>query len=418
MAFWDRWLAGFGRKSGAITSSLDLFKEIYGSRASSSGMTVTVDTALQVTTVLDCVRVLAEGVAQVPLKLFQESADGRTRTPAKAHPLYALLSTKPNPWQTSFEFRESLMFHTTLCGDFIAFKNVVRGTVRELIPFLPNTVTVKRDTSTLELTYEVRAPNGSQQVFPASAIWHVRGPSWNTWSGMGAVHLARDAIGLAIAAEGNQSAYHKNGGQVSGLLSMEGNLSDQGHAQLRAWVEKNYVGPENAGKWMILDRGTKFTPMQMTGTDAQQLETRRHQVEEICRAFRVMPIMVGFTDKTATYASAEQMFIAHVVHTLSPWYQRLEQSINVNLLSEEDRAAGIYAKFNANGLMRGDFGSRTEGYAKALGSGGSPAWMEINEIRALEEMDAVTWGDGKPQSTNQTPSGSEDPPPEDPAPTE
>jgi HK97 family phage portal protein len=134
----------------------------------------------------------------------------------------------------------------------------------------------------------------------------------------------------------------------------------------------------------------------MTGVDAQTLESRRFQVEETCRPFRVMPIMIGHADKTTTYASAEQMFLAHVVHTLAPWCERIEQAIGIGLL-DSDRDVGVYAKFNLNGLMRGAFKDRMEGYARALGAGGSPPWMEVNEIRALEEINPVDWGDGKPE---------------------
>lgn len=398
MAFWHRWF-GIGRKS----SSLDVLKSFFAV-PSSSGMSVTRDRALQVATVLACVRVLAEGVAQVPLKLFRESDDGRTRAPAKDLQLYHVLATKPNAWMTSFEFRETMVFHAVLAGDFFAFKNVVGGEIVELIPFEPERVTVKRNPRTMELTYEVRGDDGTTKLFPAETIWHLRGPSWNSWQSIGgAVKLAREAIGLAMAAETSHGSYHKNRGRVSGLVAVDGSLSEKGYADLREWIEKEHAGPENDGKIMIMDRAAKFTPMVLSGLDAQHLETRKHQIEEICRGFRMMPIMVGHADKTATYASAEQMFLAHVVHTLMPWYTRVEQSINANLLGDDDRAAGVYAKFNANGLLRGASADRAAFYASALGSGGSPAWIEINEVRALEELDAVPWGNGKPQSTNQTP---------------
>lgn len=399
MAFWHRWFGGARGKS----SALDLVRTMFAN-SSKSGQNVTRDNALQVQTVLACVRVLAEGVSQVPLKLYREDAAGRTRTPAKDLKLYQVLAAKPNAWMTSFEFRETMMFHAVLAGDFYAFKNVVGGEIVELIPFEPDRVSVKRNARTLDLTYEVRGDSGSVQAFPAEAIWHVRGPSWNSYTSIGgAVKLAREAIGLAMGLETSHAAYHKNRGRVSGLLAVEGALKTEGYAELRDWIEKEYTGPENDGKVMIMDRAAKFTPMVATGIDAQHLETRRHQREEICLGLRVMPIMIGISDKTTTYASAEQMFIAHVVHTLTPWYTRIEQSIDANLLGEAERDAGVYAKFNANGLLRGAMADRSQWYANALGSGGAPAWMEINEVRALEEMDAVAWGDGKPQSSNQTP---------------
>lgn len=148
---------------------------------------------------------------------------------------------------------------------------------------------------------------------------------------------------------------------------------------------------------MILDDDAKYTPFGMTGVDAQHLETRKHQIEEICRAFGVMPIMIGHADKTATYASAEQMFLAHVVHTLSPWYERIEQSADAQLLTEEDRAAGFYTKFSPNALMRGAAKDRAEYYKAALGTTQQPGWMTRNEVRALEEMNPVPGGDQFPE---------------------
>lgn len=386
-------------------TSLDLWRDIFGGNKAQSGQTVNAQTALQVTTVFACLRVLADGVAQVPLKLYRDGDDGRVKTPATDHPLYEVLYCKPNAWQTSFEFRETLMLHASLVGDFFAFKNMVRGTVKELIPLDPGRVKVFRNERTLELSYEVKASNGTKQVFPSEAIWHVRGPSWNSYQGLAAVELARESIGLALATEEHHSSMHKNGARPGGLLSVTGRLSDVEYSRLRTWLDENHNGSANAYSTMLLDRDAKFTPQAVNGVDSQHLETRRFQIEEICRAFRVSPIMVGYSDKATTYASAEQMFLAHVVHTLSPWYQRIEQSISANLLSSKDRRDGYYARFNANGLMRGAAADRAAFYTAALGSGGSPAWMEVNEIRALEDMNAVPWGDGAPAAANapQTP---------------
>lgn len=137
---------------------------------------------------------------------------------------------------------------------------------------------------------------------------------------------------------------------------------------------------------MILDRGAKWFPQMMTGIDAQQLETRKFQIEEVCRFFGVMPIMVGYSDKAPTYASAEQFFLSHVVHTLSPWYARVENSADLHLLTKKERASGLYFKFMAAGLLRGAAKDRADYYSKALGSGGSPAWMTQDEVRQLEEL--------------------------------
>ncbi len=336
-------------KSG---STLDLFKQIYGSRMTSTGKTVNVSTAIEVSTVFACCRVIGEGIAQVPLKLMRESADGTRRMPEKAHRLYNLLSFRPNRWQTSFEYREMLAWHVVLTGNHFSFINRKGGQILELYPFQPGAVKVLRDTDGT-LTYAVTTEDGSKQIYPAESIWHVRGPSWNSWHGLEPVKLAREAIGLAMATEEATGALHKNGVRPSGVYSVDKTLNDDQYAKLAKWIDERLSGAENLGKPMVMDHGAKWVSTQMTGIDAQTLEMRRFQIEEICRFARVMPIMVGYSDKAATYASAEQMFLAHVVHTLAPWYQRLEQSIDANLLTEKDRAAGLYSNFVEEGLLRG-----------------------------------------------------------------
>ena len=346
----------FASKSG---DPLSLFREIYGSLATKSGKTVNVGTAIEVSTVFACCRVVGEGIAQVPLKLMRESKDGKSRVPAKDNQLYNILAFRPNPWQTSFEYRETMAWHLTLTNNHYSFINRLRGKIIELIPLTPASVNIVR-ASDLTLTYEVTADNGSKQTFPAESIWHVKGPSWNSWTGLEAVKLAREAVGLAMATEEASSSLHKNGVRPSGVYSVEGTLKDDAYKSLSNWVNTHLGGAENTGKALILDRAAKWQSTAMSGIDAQSLETRRFQIEEMCRFFRVMPIMVGYSDKAATYASAEQMFLAHVVHTLAPWYQRLEQSIDANLLTDKDRASGLYSCFIEEGLLRGSMAETKE----------------------------------------------------------
>jgi len=369
------------RKKSA--SSYDILRQIAGwTRTSASGKNVTVQSAIEVATVLACVRVIGEGLSQVPLKIMQESQDGRTRKPGKDHPLYKLLGSRPNEWQTSFEYREMLAMHVVLCGNSYSFINRSnRAGIMELIPFLPGSVIVKR-ADDMTLTYEVRAENGEKKTFPAAAIWHVRGPSWNSWMGLDAVQVARETIGLAMSIEEQQARMQKNGARASGVYSVEGTLKDDQYKALKAWIEENISGTENAGKVMVLDRAAKFLNTGMTGVDAQTLETRRFQVEEICRAFRVNPIMVGAESKNTTYASAEQMFLAHVVHTLSPWFARIEQSIDANLLTEKDREQGYYSNFVDEGLLRGSMVQKKDTLLGYVNGG----LMTANEARAKLDM--------------------------------
>jgi HK97 family phage portal protein len=377
------WRDWFRRPERKYTT-LDLFREVFGGRSSSAGIAVNWDVAIGVSTVFACARVIADGLAQVPLKLYQESADGRKRTPARAHPLYDLLHRRPNAVQTSFEFRQTLGLHLTLTNNAYCLIERAPGSGRILMltPLDPKTVSVKR-AEDWSLGYELTDYYGKRYTAPPSMIWHIKGPAWATHVGLDAVNLARNAIGLSLAAEDSQAKFHKNGAKPSGVLSVEGVLNPTQYQQLVEFVKK--TAGDESGAPMILDRAAKWLSTAMTGVDAQHLETRRYQVEEICRAFRVMPIMVGYSDKAATYASAEQMFLAHVVHTLAPWYECIEQSIDVHLLSERDRANGLYAKFVEEGLLRGASKDTAEVLDKYVNGG----LMTPNEGRAKLDLDAM-----------------------------
>jgi HK97 family phage portal protein len=402
------WSKLFGRE--AKNSTLELFREIYGGRQSSSGATVNVETALETSTVFSICRVLADGVAQVPFRLYQ--TDGLSRMIATDHPLNMLINRRPNRWQTSFEFRETMMFHLVLTGNFFSYINRVgrNRTIKELIPLMPGDVEVCR-LPDMTIEYRVRGPDGSTQTFHQGDIWHVRGPSWNGWRGLDAVKYARNAIGLSMALETAHANLHKYGSQTSGLLSVEGNLGPERYKELAEWLDQYSIGGARYQKPMLLDKAAKWMTMAMTGVDSQHLETRRFQLEELCRGARVMPIMVGHSDKTAAYASSEQMFLAHVVHSLSPWYERIEQSADVFLLTDDELRQGYYTKFTSNGLMRGAADARANFYAKALGSGGTKGWMTQNEVRDSEDMDRsddpeadkLPQPTAKPQQTTEPP---------------
>lgn len=356
-------------------------------RTSKAGPTVNLETAIRVAAFFACLRVLSQGVAQVPFKPFQETEqNGLTKIlPARTHSVYDLVTAQPNDWQTDFEFREQQMIHAAV-GNAYAWKNVVRGEVRELIPLNPGRMLVEQETEYTAPTYKYTGKDGRVVQFPASQIWHLRGPSWTGFAGIDMLTVARDALGLSIALDDNVAGLHKNGVSPTGVYSVDGTLSPQQHKELTKWLKDNAAEP---GTPLILDRGAKWLQTVMKSVDAQTKEMRDQQVQEVCRFMGVQPMMIGFTDKTATYASAEQFAIQHVVHTLGPWYTRIEKSADVNLLTKKERAAGFYFKHNANALLRGAVKDRGDYFSKALGSGGSPAWMTQDEVRALEEMNPM-----------------------------
>jgi len=354
-----------------------------------SGKNVTHKTALQVAVAFCCARVISEGVAQVPFKLFLD--DGTKKMPATDHPLYDLLFRMPNSSSTSFQGRETFCFQTVFTGDSFSFINRGRGgEILELTNLEPSKVEVK-DPEFVggRPKYFVSGVGGERKEFPAESILHIKGPSWDGVVGLDAVKIAREAIGLSKAVEDSHAKMHANGVKSGGLLSVDGTLKEDQYKQLDDWIKQNFQG-KNAFSTMILDRSAKFTQMSMSGVDAQHIETRRYQIEEVCRFFRVMPLMVMQADKASTYASAEQMFLAHVVHTLAPWYERIEQSIDTQLLTKEERAAGYYVKFITQGLLRGALKDTCE-YLSKLATNGiitrneARALLELNPLEGLDE---------------------------------
>lgn len=381
MRFLDRLI---GRKS-TIFGAADIAAALVEQSSSKIGIAVNERTAMRVGAVFACARVIAEGISQVPFKLFTASPDGGRKV-VFDHSVSELFGIEPNDWQTPYEFMETIGLHLVLTGNFFAFKVLgVGGEVLEMLPLEPHWVTVNRGDD-WTLTYDVSFPGKARQRFSSDLVWHVRGPSWCSYFGLDVVRLAREAIGLSMATEEFGSNLFSKGARPGGLLTTEKDLGPEKIEEVKAAWQAAQQGLRNAMKTALLTGGMKFEQLAMTSDEAQFIETRKFVIEDICRFFRVLPIMVGSTDKTATYASAEQMFLAHVVHTLMPWYVRIEQSAAKHLLSKADRRRGYYFKFLPNGLMRGAAKDRGEFYAKALGSGGSPAWMTQDEVRALEDM--------------------------------
>jgi len=358
--------SSIGRQNQAFKEPF--WREMAGWLSTASGRSVTMRTAIKVATVFACCRVIGNGLAQVPFKLMRE-VDGR-RIPAKNHPLYRLLSLKPNDWQTSFEFRQMLAWHIELAGRAFVFKNrSSNGRMLELIPFAPGQVSPRRDPETLEMLYDVFGSDGTFRTFTKKHIWHLRGPTLDGIEGLDVVKLAGEAIGLAMTTEEAVAQLHRNGIRNSGIYSVEGTLDPKQYEDLSGWVTKQFAGLQNAGKPMILDRNAKFLNTSMSSIDAQSNETRKLQIEQICSFFGVLPIKVGYSDKTATFASAEEMNRAHREDCLSPRWEAFEQSAAINLLGDEDLDAGYYFNFVEEGMMRGSAKDTAEVLLKYVNGG-------------------------------------------------
>lgn len=388
---------GFLRKS--TTYSLDQLHGLAGwlGWGTAAGGTVTPATATDVPAVFCAARVIAEGCAQVPVRILNESyigSDRISRTLARSHWAHALISKKPNSWQTSYEFREGMVFNAVLGQGAIAIKNVVGSEVRELLPIPAGSWSVEQNAD-YSLKIRVDYADKTHGYFDLSQVFYLRGPSLDGFRGLPAVRQAREAIGLSRALEKQQARLAGNGGKPSGVLAFGNPLTPEARDKLReTWAQR--FGPNGEGGVAILDGDVSFQSMTMTSVDAQYVETRRMQIEEIARAFRVQPIMLMQADKAATYASAEQMFRMHAIHTLGPWFKRFEEAFNRDVLNNSET---YRCDFDERGLLRGDFADQAEYYTKALGAGGQPGWMTVNEIRAERDMNPLseTWADTVPQ---------------------
>ncbi|WP_082478416.1 phage portal protein [Rhizobium sp. Leaf386] len=397
-------VAGGGASDRKLEERTGLVDEMWadffgGMAASKSGVSVNWKSALSVTTVLACARVRADGLASVPWKLYQrveKSVNGKSRPDrreAREHPLYDLLATAPNEWMTSLEFRETISLHIDLTGDAYVFKNEVRGEITEMILLERSRVTHKQNAD-YSMSYTLRGLDGSQVTLTSKQIWHIKGPSWDTIGGLNIVQLAREAIGLALATEESHASFHRNGARPSGVLSAEGAIGDASMVRLAAWVRRHFGGTQNAGKIMVVDRAAKFTPVQMSGVDAQHIETRKFQVERICEVMRVMPIMIGFSgDKNQTFASAEHMFLAHLIHCVRPIHRRVGGSGDLHLLSKADRKKGFYTGFVDSDFLSPSVEAKGKYNQIALGGPNNPGWVTQNDVRGWDEMDAVEGGD-------------------------
>lgn len=379
---WLKW----GKKDVNNISLRSLLAEI-GYKGGKAGVNVNWQTALQAVTALACARVIAEGIAQIPLKLHKDRPEGGS-DPQKDHPLYKLVNATPNEYLTSYEWRETMGLHLLFAGNAYAIKISSRGEIAELLPLNPGDVTPKDDNG--RRIYEVQVNGKGKIIVQAADMLHIRGISWDGLSGLDGVKLARDAIGLAIATEEHGSRLFANGAQPGGILTTDANITDpEVRKALRESWNSTHQGGENAGKTGLLWGGLKWQSTSVNNDQSQFLETRNFQVQEVCRWARVLPIMVGHSDKSMTFASAEQIFLSHVVHTMGPWYARIEQALDKALLTEQQRDQGYFFKFNVSALMRGSHNDRSAYFAKALGSGGSPAWMSVNEVRALDELNPI-----------------------------
>ncbi|SUL36874.1 HK97 family phage portal protein [Staphylococcus aureus] len=352
-----------------------------------SGKPVNEYTAMQMTAVYSCVRILAEAVAGLPLHLYKYNASGG-KEKALSHPLYFVLHDEPNPEMSSFVFRETLMTHLLLWGN--AYAQIIRngkGEVIALYPLMPNRMSVDRDSSgALYYTYtryseEAPTMNGMTVTLRPSDVLHIPGLGFDGLVGYSPIAMAKNAIGMAIACEEYGAKFFANGAAPGGVLEHPGTIKDP--QKVRDSWNAAYQGSSNSHRVAVLEEGMKYQPIGISPEQAQFLETRKFQINEIARIFRVPPHMVGDLEKSS-FSNIEQQSLEFVKYTLDPWVIRWEQAISRALLRPDEKKL-YFAKFNVDGLLRGDYVSRMNGYATARQNG----WMSANDIRELENLDRI-----------------------------
>ena len=343
---------------------------------------------MQMTAVYSCIRILSEAVAGLPLGLYRYNDSGG-KEKALQHPLYRLLHDEPNPEMTSFAFRETLMGHLLLWGN--AYAQIIRnarGEVFALYPLMPNKMTVDRDGyGRLYYLYQRTtddAPtlgSGQQVYLRPEDVLHIPGLGFDGLVGYSPIAMAKNAVGLAIATEEYGAKFFANGAAPGGVLEHPGVVKDP--ARVRESWNSVYQGSSNAHRVAVLEEGMKYTPIGISPEQAQFLETRKFQINEIARIFRVPPHMVGDLEKSS-FSNIEQQSLEFVKYTLDPWVVRWEQAMCRVLLSDSEKT-NYFIKFNVDGLLRGDYASRMNGYATARQNG----WMSANDIRELENLDRI-----------------------------
>lgn len=346
---------------------------------------------MQMTAVYSCVRILSEAVASLPLHVYLRTDTGTEK--AIDHPLYKVIHDEPNPEMTCFVFRETMMTHLLLCGN--AYAQIIRngkGEVLGLYPLMPDRMKVDRDDKGRiyyeYLVSDVDSNLGKQGTVKLnqSDVLHIPGLGFDGLVGYSPIAMAKNAIGMAIATEEYGASFFANGATSSGILEYPGTVKDP-QAMRDSW-SKGFSG-SNSHKVAILEEGMKYTPISISPNEAQFLETRKFQINEIARIFRVPPHMVGDLEKSS-FSNIEQQSLEFVKYTLDPWVARCEQSIVRRLLTDDEKKK-YYVKFNVDGLLRGDYQSRMNGYVIGRQNG----WMSANDIRTLENLDPIPSEEGE-----------------------
>lgn len=374
----------FRKNSAPVTTPAELAEAVGMSYDTYTGKRVSSQKAMRLTAVFGCVRVLAESVGMLPCNLYKMTDNVKQK--AVSERLSKVLSMKPNDYMTPQEFWELVIVCLCLRGNFYAYKVKALGEVVELLPIDPGCVDPKLN-SKWEPVYQVTFPDGTTDVLGQDDIWHVRTLTLDGLIGLNPIAYAREAVSLGLATEEHGSRLFSNGAVTSGVLRTDQTLTDAAYGRLKKDFEDRHLGLHNAHRPMILEMGLDWKSMGLNAEDSQFLETRKFQLEEICRLFRVPMHLVQNTDR-ATFSNIENLGIGFINYSLVPYLTRIEQRINIGLVRDSKQGA-FKAKFNAGALLRGDMKSRFEAYSTGINWG----IYSPNDCRELEDLNPRQGGD-------------------------
>lgn len=343
-----------------------------------------------------CVRLVAGTISSLPLVVYKKTPTGREV--ATNHPLYRILHNRPNADQTALNFWQFMSGAIELQGNaFAEIDAAPDGRIISLRPPIPPEMVQARRTRLGAIEYEIRG--GSHRVIPQDRMLHIRGFGGNPLGGLSTIAYGRQTFGMAQALERAAGATFRNGVRASGILSTDKPLTMEQRSQVEGVLIEKHAGSVNTGIPFLLDNGLKWESLSINPDDAQMLESRAFSVEEICRFFSVPPHMIGHTAKSTSWGTGlEQQTLGFVIFTLRERLKNIESTLEEQLLTPIERAAGMRIEFNIEGLLRADSKGRTEFYSAAL----EKKWMTINEVRAKENLAPVPWGDrpwGQAQDT-------------------
>lgn len=377
-------------RRGLTVVPREVWRSILGA-GTASGINVTPDLAMKVTTVYAVVSHLADSIAMLPIGVFKEEGPHDSRVLAKRHPLYSVVKRRPNRWQTSFEWRRMMAGHMLMRGNAYSRIASLRRGVDELIPMHPDRVLPFLGDDG-DVYYHFTPERGPSQILLREEVHHWRGFGGEILAAPSPIRLHAESIGLTMAALEHGARIFSNGAVSTGLIKHPKSLSDPAFNRLRDSFAEQYQGLANHHKPILLEEGMDFTKLSLNADEVQMLQTRVHQVADICSIWRMNPLLIGHGDKSSSWGSGvEQITIGHLTFTLSPLLRMIEQAMERDLLGESDLNSGHFIRFTDAALLRVDMKAKAEYYKAAIGGNNNPGWMNRNEVRGLEDLN---WQEG------------------------